>query len=234
MNGHKHRIGALGACLVLALAACNPQVSNWSGQDAPKQNEVEMVRLNHPIKFQPGSARLAAGEADQFAAFLARARVGYGDRIMLQANGLAPNAGMATERHKEVASTMLRVGLVGLPITAAVSGEGTRDTMTVSVTRYVVTPVACPDWSKPSGVDPSNVVASNFGCANTRNLGLMVADPGDLVTGRTLGPSDGTFAAGAIDRYRSNRITPLEGASNQSTGTGQGQGQGGQQGGTTQ
>ena len=40
----------------------------------------------------------------------------------------------------------------------------------------------CPDWSRDPGYDPRNLPLSNLGCANAVNLGLMVADPGDLAT----------------------------------------------------
>ena len=226
------RRGAILASL-LVLGACAPDVSNWSGSDSPKQNQVDLVRLNHPVRFQPGTARLAQGEAEQLAAFLAKNRVGYGDRLVLQANGVPTGAGLATERQKAVAATMVRVGQVGLPITAASTADGLRDSLTVSVSRYVVTPPSCPDWSKPSGVDPANVAASNFGCATTRNLGLMLADPGDLIGGKTMGPADGEFAAGAVNRYRAGKITPLEGSAAQGANSTQGQGTNGQPGATT-
>ena len=47
---------------------------------------------------------------------------------------------------------------------------------------------------KPAGGgDYTNTLPSNFGCATQTNLGLMVANPRDLVMGRVPGP-------GSIDR----------------------------------
>ena len=57
--------------------------------------------------------------------------------------------------------------------------------------RYLVTLPACPDWSRQSGTDFSNQPHSNFGCATQSNLGMTVAEPKDLVSGRTLAPADG-------------------------------------------
>ena len=51
--------------------------------------------------------------------------------------------------------------------------------------------------------------SSNFGCANERNLGLMVANPADLLRGREPGPADGDFAAFGIQRYRADKTEPL-------------------------
>ena len=78
--------------------------------------------------------------------------------------------------------------------------------MRVTVGRYLVVPPRCPNWAKPSQRDPLNQPASNFGCATTVNLGLMVADPADLVRGRTLGPADGSASMLSIQRYRAGQV----------------------------
>ena len=38
----------------------------------------------------------------------------------------------------------------------------------------------------------------------------MVADPADLATRRPLGPADGTQAAEAVVRYRTNKVEQLK------------------------
>ena len=55
------------------------------------------------------------------------------------------------------------------------------------VDREVILP-GCPDWSRDPGFDPRNLPLSNLGCANAYNLGLMVADPGDLAPRRPTSP----------------------------------------------
>jgi pilus assembly protein CpaD len=51
---------------------------------------------------------------------------------------------------------------------------------------------------------------SNLGCANAVNLGLMVADPADLVTGAPTAPADATREAEAIVRYRTDKVRQLD------------------------
>ena len=57
--------------------------------------------------------------------------------------------------------------------------------------------------------------ASGAQAATITNLGLMVANPGDLVRGRTPGPADGAVGARRYKSYRegeqkkSPAITPL-------------------------
>jgi pilus assembly protein CpaD len=41
-----------------------------------------------------------------------------------------------------------------------------------------------------------------MGCSNEINLGLMVADPNDLVRGRPLAPADAERSALAVQKYR--------------------------------
>ena len=68
----------------------------------------------------------------------------------------------------------------------------------------------CPDWTRDPGYDPLNLPLSNLGCANAVNLGLMVADPGDLATTLPTSPADGTREAEAIARYRTDKVKQLE------------------------
>jgi pilus assembly protein CpaD len=77
------------------------------------------------------------------------------------------------------------------------------------VGRYVVTTPDCPDWTKPTTGDRGNSPSGNFGCATATNLGLMVADPGGLVVGRSLGPNDPYLSTGAVRRYRDDKVKPL-------------------------
>jgi type IV pilus biogenesis protein CpaD/CtpE len=80
----------------------------------------------------------------------------------------------------------------------------------VIATVYEVQLPACPDWSRNLGFDPLNLPLSNLGCANAANLGLMIADPKDLVRGRSIGEADGAREAEAIVRYRADKVKALK------------------------
>jgi type IV pilus biogenesis protein CpaD/CtpE len=73
------------------------------------------------------------------------------------------------------------------------------------VGRYVVTPPSCPNWEKPPGYDFNNTEDSNLGCATTTNLGLMLANPGDLTRSRNMSPGDGTTQARAVKNFRDDK-----------------------------
>jgi type IV pilus biogenesis protein CpaD/CtpE len=54
--------------------------------------------------------------------------------------------------------------------------------------------------------DFSNALTSNYGCANATNLGLMVANPTDLVSGQPYSGPEAQPAAAAVRRYLTDRV----------------------------
>jgi pilus assembly protein CpaD len=103
----------------------------------------------------------------------------------------------------------------------------------IGVGRYTVTLPPCPNWSSPPTAEYTNAHDSNWGCAAASNLGLMVASPADLVSGRTLAPADGMPAVSAVERYMNDRIKnpPTPTASPFAASTGGGDSGGGAPGG---
>ena len=84
--------------------------------------------------------------------------------------------------------------------------------------RLVAVPPACPRWSDNDLNFIDNQPMPQFGCANARNLAIMVDEPGDLLQGRDLGPAMGVNTVGATERYYSNQTRGLlDPAANSST-----------------
>jgi pilus assembly protein CpaD len=188
-------------CFGLALAGCTPPVAEWSDAEASKQIRVDYVRLQHDAAFVPGGADLAEGEADGLGAFLEQAEVAPEDRVFFQP---ASNDKLAAARIGELTRQLTQrgIGATTLPPSATAVPA---DHMSVVVERYVVTPPDCPNWSKSPSSDHANTLPSNFGCADATNLGLMVADPRDLLLGRSLGPPRGDPALYGYARYRNGK-----------------------------
>lgn len=65
----------------------------------------------------------------------------------------------------------------------------------------------CGNWSREASLDPLNSNMPNFGCATQRNIGLMVANPRDLVEPDHLQPHDGALSSRMLDRYRAGEDT---------------------------
>jgi pilus assembly protein CpaD len=72
--------------------------------------------------------------------------------------------------------------------------------------RGALTLPACPNWSQYPASDFSNARSSNFGCSVATNLGLMVANPADLVAGRELSAADATPAVNGVTRYLTDKV----------------------------
>ncbi len=196
---------AAGLAMLALLSGCGftPSEAQWSPAESPKENRVIFLREVFEARFDPGKDQLSPAEQKRFGDFLAREEVGYGDEISIAvASGDAKDKSLAARRQASVTAYLKSLHLKAA---ADSNGDAPLDRAVITVARYVVVPPDCPDWSKPADDDPRNTPASNFGCANTTNLGLMVADPHDLVSGKRSNTADGERAAMAIDRYRQGK-----------------------------
>ncbi|MBI1273609.1 MAG: hypothetical protein GC131_05960 [Alphaproteobacteria bacterium] len=67
---------------------------------------------------------------------------------------------------------------------------------------FVAVPPTCADWRTYIVSPVDNQPIPSLGCANARNLAMMVEDPEDLIDGGELGPTDAKKAANSVLRYR--------------------------------
>lgn len=220
--------------LGLGLAACSPaglgtnQQLGWTEAGSPKNLEVDRASYRHAVYFDTDRAAISGLEEDRLLGFLAAAQPGPRDTIRLEGHADERasdvyNIELAARRAAAVRNLLDDEGYGGVSITSSAFGEalpvdpGTgpeawRHNRRVEVVleRYVVTLPPCPDWSRESGTDFANLPHSNFGCATQTNLGLMVAEPRDLVQGRGLAPADGVQQAEGIVRYRTGKVVELQ------------------------
>ncbi len=192
---------------LLALAACAPAALE-PPPDLAKSIHVDHVRVQYAAAFAPGSSEMQPAEAARLETFLDQAGALPGDRVFIAAPSGDP---LASARTGRIATLLARHGLGAEPV-APPDGVAPNHVL-VLVDRYVAMAPACPDWSQTPWGMHDNTNSSNFGCATLSDLSLMVANPRDLVTGRTLGPADGEPAADAVMRYRTGAVKALSGAS---------------------
>ena len=198
-------------CLALmagALQACDPP-GEWSAAEAPRQLRVDFQRLTHTAGFAPSATRLAPKEQESLNAFLQAAQVTTDDPIYLET---VAGDRLGASRVSALARDLTRQGYSVATLPAAPDAVQA-NALLVIVERYVVTPPDCPNWTKSQSDDHENAPTSNFGCSNLTNLGLMVADPRDLVIARHLGPAEAAQASLAIQRYRTGQTSALSGPS---------------------
>ncbi|MGI9492232.1 MAG: CpaD family pilus assembly protein [Geminicoccaceae bacterium] len=225
------------AFLALALASfsgCTSVDSNvdttrgWLSASSPKGLEVDRAQYRHVVYFDTDRDDIRADERDRLIAFLATMQPTSQDSVRLEghaderANDIY-NLDLASRRNDAIKQVLVESGLSQSRVQANAFGEqvpassGSHEQawsqnrrVEIVLERYVVTPPPCPDWSRRTGQDYSNQPHSNFGCATETNLGLMIANPRDLVRGRKLGPADGIHQAEGIGRYREGQLTDLQ------------------------
>jgi pilus assembly protein CpaD len=189
----------------LMLGACG-QVTGYSAVEAPKQLTLDSSTTRVDLGFAPGTAYLSTVAAARLRQLAASGSIGRSDRVFVAAAG-PPD--LAAQRVGAVAAELLHYGVVASPIALA---DMRPNGAVIEVTRTLVTLPPCPNWSKLPTPDYGNQPSSNFGCATQVNLGMMVARPTDLASGTPLGPVAGQPAAAAVNRYLTDKITPLPSA----------------------
>lgn len=209
------RVAALMAA-VLILTACALPPDYWPTPGFNKTNQVDWVVDSHEFHFVPGTAMPKAGEHDRLAAFLRAVEADDAARIFVDAERPGTAEALAARREATTDAYVARLGfdMAQPPADAererAVGPRVNQDSVTVVVGRYLVTPPDCPDFRKPMIGDYTNLPSTNFGCATATNLGLMVANPQDLIRGQSMGPADGERASQRIRQYRSGKLPALE------------------------
>lgn len=216
----KTRLSLLALPLALALAGC---ITDYSKSEAPNNLRVDGAEHRAALSFMPGSARLA--HRDAIGQLVASGQIRRSDRVMIAAGG---PPGLAAQRAGVISSELLRYGIVTdvSPLDNVPANQAILD-----IGRYTVTLPPCPNWSSPPQAEYTNAHTSNWGCAAATNLGLMVAQPADLVSGRAMGPTSATTAVTAVTRYNEDRVkqppAPTANPFAASTGGGEGGAPGG-------
>jgi len=195
----KFRLCPLAVPLLLGLSGC---VAEYSKVEAPDQLRVDGAETRREVAFAAGSAYLSAGELRKIDQWVLSGNIRPADRVQIAAGG---PPGLAERRAAAIKSELLRYGIVAtaLPIDTAPVNRAV-----VSIGRYAVTTPDCPNWSQSLRYEFTNAFTSNYGCANATNLGLMVASPADLVSGRPFTGIEAQPAAAAVQRYLTDKVKP--------------------------
>jgi pilus assembly protein CpaD len=196
------RYTALGL-LCMALGACTPQLGAYEA------GQMRLARSTGAVEQNRQSVTVlvdAAGNApEQDVRSTIQALTLLGDPLTTH----AMIEGAATAATRSGAVRFLQN--FGVPRTniafssTAAQGAG----VSLVLSRYTVTPPECPAWDDLLENYVSNGPTVPLGCANVRNLNLMVEDPRDLLVGRTTGPTDAGHEVKAIERYMEDKVKPL-------------------------
>lgn len=202
------------------LTGCAPEVSNWTPAESPKENQVDRAVFAHTIVYPAHADALGDREKKKFYQFL---------KDVIQ-SPLAVNVtieefgGRSEKRVKDIERELLRYGIPhdlividydGMEEPYAYKGAHKKGRASVGsgvkviIERFVVIPPSCSNFSQQIGDAQQAYAHSNYGCATEANLGMMVANPRDLLRGRERAPYNGAVMAAGVNRYRRDDIKPI-------------------------
>lgn len=187
--------------LALAVSACGTENRGLSSVHQP------VVQRTDYVYDVAASGGLEQGDLRQLAGWFEAMKLGYGDRVSVDTS----NAGDTRAARDSVAALAARYGLLLDDTAPLTAGEIAPGNVRIVVSRIKASVPNCPDWSRAAQPDMNGHVSSNYGCATNSNLAAMVANPEDLVSGRSGGPVSSTLSSSkAVKTYRE---APSTGAS---------------------
>ena len=217
-------------CASVILSGC--QSLGWDKELQPRAEKtlrVDQVAYNHVVQLPKHQNQLSQDEARRLQRFVWRTGADDQHRIhVITRSG-------ATSQRAVVLDALAELTRKPSSIEFGIDDQALAvDEIHVTVEQYAVTLPACPDFTSSISDNHNNQVHSNWGCATATNLGLMVANPEDLISGRGRVAGDGEALTLGIQRYRSGETRALNvgdgntgdtysgsSSSNQSSGGGQ-------------
>jgi pilus assembly protein CpaD len=182
--------------------------AGWRQSQPHPFPEAAQVPVRHAVRFTGADARMSDVEREALRIFLARNNVEEGSRVLVA--GVGP-AALSDGRIASVRQALFELGHTGVATTPAASGVEPRiDEIVVTAQVTTVINPTCPGYNAPIVLDFENRPIISPGCAVATNIGLMIAEPSDLIAGRPLAPADGEQQNLSIQRYRAGQVTPIE------------------------
>jgi len=213
----------MSALVLILLAGCTPEVAQWTPAESPKENKVERAVFEHDVHYPAHGSGLGKLEKRKLTQFLKdKASNPYSVTVVIEEYG-----GHSEQRVKELEKVILMHGvpydLIEVEVNAAESEfvcdvipdrnkhkkHHSHSGVTITVERFLVIPPSCANFSEQIGDANQTHAGSNFGCSTEANFGMMVANPRDIIRGRTTGNYDGTVMAAGVERYHKDKLKPL-------------------------
>jgi pilus assembly protein CpaD len=205
----------LALCLApLAISACTDHRlvthATWKQQEAFAQPEVRRVDVQYVVPFAPKALELSDVEREALAMFVRQNNLQPGAHVSVATpTKNTTQAARSRNRLASVRNELQRMGISSTIVQAEpTNNQSTGDEVVVFAQTVAVLPPDCPGYNTPITLDYEWRPATRLGCANAVNLGLMVANPGDLAQGRPVGPADGEAMALGVARYRTATTFP--------------------------
>ncbi|KGJ91192.1 CpaD family pilus assembly lipoprotein [Colwellia psychrerythraea] len=172
--------------ILLVLTGCSYTLPQYT--EAPvtaKAVAIELELVNAQLELVPLGQAFNSKQQMQLHRFIALQGNSYPQRVII-----AANEPLITRHQEQLRQLLLNQGVQATNIAFRYSEKSVNSVIIISEYFRAVAP-AC----HQSGY-------ADLGCASSRNLAMMVADPAQLIRGASLAPTDGVKATEAVKRYR--------------------------------
>lgn len=176
----------LAAISLVSLTACNSPINNQSISDfhpIKVGKETSTIKISH-LKDQTNLSPIVMSDLKRFVTTFHKRGNGLFIVDIPQQNISDP------EKSSWIRKLLWDEGVNDQQLLLRASNNASLDDSSVILTYVANTVIVpeCGDWSDNNNLDWVNQSPKNFGCAQERNFGLMLANPGDYIRAR---PMDG-------------------------------------------
>lgn len=171
--------------ILIALTGCSYTLPQYT--DTPvtaKAVAIELELVNAQLELAPLGQALNSHQQTQLKKFIALQGNSYPQRVVIVAN-----EPLITRHQEQIRELLLNQGVQVTNIAFRYKKSG--NNLRVISEYFRALAPACHQSSY-----------ADLGCASSRNLAMMVADPAQLIRGASLAPTDGVKATEAVKRYR--------------------------------
>ncbi|MCH8171856.1 MAG: hypothetical protein IIA70_00905 [Proteobacteria bacterium] len=181
-------------------SACSNVPQYYKGAISLPKNEVEVANFSHQINFSGEAGALSGADLAAIDNFLNAEGVGYGDQLVLD---FAAGDG-AWQAKMTAVNNFLKTRGLWVKFASQTGSVSDPGSAALVVNRYSVITPDCAALSRESFVPTEMWVNKTFGCVTAHNLGVMVANPQDLIEGLPDTIADTRGAVRALELYREN------------------------------
>lgn len=171
--------------------------------------QVEAATEMMEVTVDPQFSTLRAGDRRRIEGFVSAYRDrGHGRLVMILPENF-PEEGLAVEMLKEAREIAWRRGVAYEEMDEQTyDARGTRAPLVLAFDVYEA---VAPDCKSIGAYDLGDISSNNeqawLGCSVRNNMAAMIADPGDLLGQRTLGPRDNRRVGIIMEAYRQGQPT---------------------------
>jgi pilus biogenesis lipoprotein CpaD len=217
---------------VASLAAC---AQNPVAQQAAVDTRYDPVRADTmvAVNFAPTAAGPDGAQVSSLRTMVETGRRAQRDEFVVVSDGTG--GPMQRARAQRVGQVLANAGARWVSTSVEPAMAMGPNTVVVVRSEYLLGVNNCPNYSPATTANPNEGAMPGFGCADSYNMGQMLARPRDAAVGRPAGPADATINALAIARYREGKVPALNttGIIGASAAAGSGGGGGGAGGGSS-